>query len=63
MEAVDDYTLKIHLKVASSPEDWLLANNRATADFILQSKLMNEEYEHTVINFSKNIQTRAKELK
>lgn len=40
-----------------------IANNRATADFILQSKLMNEEYEHTVINFSKNIQTRAKELK
>ena len=30
VEALDDYTLKIHLKVASSPEDWLLANNRAT---------------------------------
>ena len=43
--------------------DTPIANNRATTDFILQSKLMNEEYEHTVINFSKNIQTRAKELK
>ena len=57
-----DPDVKALLRIAQV-YDIPIANNRATADFILQSKLMNEEYEHTVINFSKNIQTRAKELK
>ena len=57
-----DPDVKALLRIAQV-YDIPIANNRATADFILQSKLMNEEYGHTVINFSKNIQTRAKELK
>ena len=57
-----DPDVKALLRIAQV-YDIPIANNRATEDFILQSKLMNEEYEHTVINFSKNIQTRAKELK
>lgn len=39
-----------------------IANNRATADFMITSKFMEEEYDHKVINFSKNIANRAKSL-
>lgn len=35
-----------------------IANNQATADFLITSKFMNEEYEHSVINFNKNIKSR-----
>lgn len=35
-----------------------IATNRSTADFLITSKFMNEEYEHSVINFNKNIKNR-----
>lgn len=39
-----------------------MAINKATADFMIQSVLMNEKYDHEVINFHKNIQERAEKL-
>lgn len=39
------------------------AANRASADFIISSPLMEEEYNHTVINFKQNIENRVRELK
>jgi methylglyoxal synthase len=38
-----------------------LANNRATADFLIRSPLMNEEYEHTIIDFKQQVIDRAKD--
>lgn len=35
-----------------------VANNKATADFILHSKFMNSEYEREVINYNKTISQR-----
>ncbi len=40
-----------------------IANNRATADFLLASRYMNEEYERRVINYNKRILRRLEELK
>lgn len=39
-----------------------MAINKATADFMLTSPLMNDDYEHDVINFKKNVKERAKTL-
>ena len=39
-----------------------IANNRATADFMIHSSLMNESYDHRVINFSKSVADRAHTL-
>lgn len=39
-----------------------IANNVSTADFIVRSSLMNEEYVHIVENFANTVQTRATEL-
>lgn len=39
-----------------------MAINKATADFMIQSKLMDSEYNHEVINFRKNIQERAEHM-
>lgn len=39
-----------------------MANNRATADFMITSKYMDEKYDHEVINFKKHIRDRAKNL-
>ena len=39
-----------------------IANNRATADFIITSQYMNTEYKHDIINFRKNIEDRANTL-
>lgn len=39
-----------------------MAVNKATADFIIKSTLMNEDYDHDIINFQKNIADRAKTL-
>ncbi len=38
------------------------ANNKATADFLIRSSLMDEEYDHEIINFKQNIQQRAETL-
>jgi methylglyoxal synthase len=38
------------------------ANNKATADFLIRSTLMDEEYDHEVINFKQNIAHRAETL-
>ncbi len=40
-----------------------IANNRATADFLLASRYMEEEYERRVINYNKRILSRLEELK
>lgn len=37
-----------------------IANNLATADFIISSNLMNEVYEHKMENYNKKIQIRVK---
>ena len=39
-----------------------IANNRATADFIINSKFMDTEYTRKLINFRRNVDMRAKEL-
>ena len=38
-----------------------VANNRATADFLLSSPLMNQEYERSIADYSKIIKNRVKE--
>ena len=39
-----------------------IANNKATADFMITSSYMDEEYYHDVVNFQRNIEQRAKTL-
>jgi len=39
------------------------AGNQATADFLITSYLMDEEYKHYVINFKQNIKERVEKLK
>lgn len=39
-----------------------IANNKASADFMISSKLMETEYEHEIINFNKTIKERAGSL-
>ena len=39
------------------------ALNKASADYLISSPLMDDEYEHEVINFKQNIKNRAEELK
>lgn len=49
-----DPDVKALLRIAQV-YDIPIANNRATADFMIHSSLMNQEYEHKVINFKQNI--------
>lgn len=56
-----DPDVKALLRIAQV-YDIPIANNRATADFIVTSAFMNEEYTHKVINFKKNIEDRASTL-
>lgn len=56
-----DPDVKALLRIAQV-YDIPIANNRATADFLITSSFMNEEYNHNVINFTKHIQERAKSL-
>lgn len=56
-----DPDVKALLRIAQV-YDIPIANNRATADFLLHSFYMNEEYEHTVANFQRNVENRAKAL-
>lgn len=39
-----------------------MAINNATADFIIHSDYMDEEYDHEVINFKENVEKRAETL-
>ena len=53
-----DPDVKALLRIAQV-YDIPIANNRATADFMITSSLMDQEYEHDVINFKQNIIDRA----
>lgn len=52
-----DPDVKALLRIAQV-YDIPMANNKATADFMINSALMDQEYDHAVINFNKNIQDR-----
>jgi len=56
-----DVDVKALLRIALV-YDIPIATNRASADFMITSPLMVEEYEHQVINFSNSVQQRAKTL-
>ncbi len=56
-----DPDVKALLRIAQV-YDIPIANNKATADFLITSKFMEEEYDHKVINFSKSIAMRARTL-
>lgn len=56
-----DPDVKALLRIAQV-YDIPIANNKATADFIITSPYINEVYEHQVINFNKNVKDRADTL-
>lgn len=56
-----DPDVKALLRIAQV-YDIPIANNRATADFMITSSFMKEEYDHKIINFNKNIRERASRL-
>ena len=56
-----DPDVKALLRIAQV-YDIPIANNRATADFLISSPLMNKTYDHRVINFHEAIADRAKKL-
>ena len=56
-----DPDVKALLRIAQV-YDIPIANNKATADFMITSCYMEEEYEHKVMNFKKNVTDRAKTL-
>ena len=57
-----DPDVKALLRIAQV-YDIPIANNRATADFLITSPYMEEEYTHKVINFQENIRERAEQMK
>lgn len=56
-----DPDVKALLRIAQV-YDIPIANNKATADFLITSKFMSEEYSHDVMNFQRNVENRAKTL-
>ena len=56
-----DPDVKALLRIAQV-YDIPIANNKASADFMITSSYMDEEYEHDIINFHQNISDRAKTL-
>ena len=56
-----DPDVKALLRIAQV-YDIPIANNKATADFMITSKYMTEEYDHNIINFNKSIRDRANTL-
>jgi len=56
-----DPDVKALLRIAQV-YDIPIANNKATADFLITSSYMDKEYNHQVINFKQNIAERAKTL-
>lgn len=59
--APHDPDVKALLRIAQV-YDIPIANNRATADFLIHSSFMNESYDHRVVNFNKSIAERAESL-
>lgn len=57
-----DPDVKALLRIAQV-YDIPIANNKATADFMITSKYMEEEYDHQVMNFHKNIINRVDGMK
>lgn len=57
-----DPDVKALLRIAAV-YDIPVANNRATADFMLTSIYMNEEYERQVVNYNKTIASRLATFK
>jgi methylglyoxal synthase len=53
-----DPDVKALLRIAQV-YDIPIANNKATADFMIHSTLMNQEYEHKVINYRQKVIDRA----
>lgn len=56
-----DPDVKALLRIAQV-YDIPIANNRSSADFMITSRYMDEEYQHKIINFKKNIMERSKSL-
>lgn len=56
-----DPDVKALLRIAQV-YDIPIANNKASADFIITSPYMSEEYDREILNFSKNIKERASTL-
>lgn len=56
-----DPDVKALLRIAQV-YDIPIANNQATADFMIHSPLMDQEYEHKVINFRQNVIDRVKTI-
>ena len=56
-----DPDVKALLRIAQV-YDIPMANNKASADFMITSKLMGEEYQHEVVNFQLSVQERSKIL-
>jgi methylglyoxal synthase len=56
-----DPDVKALLRIAAV-YDIPVANNRATADFMITSRYMNEEYERKVLNYNTIIQRRLKDF-
>ena len=57
-----DPDVKALLRIAQV-YDIPIANNKATADFMISSPLMNETYDHRVINFHEAIATGRRRCK
>lgn len=57
-----DPDVKALLRIAAV-YDIPIANNRATADFLINSKYMDQEYDRVVENYNKTIEQRFEQLK
>ena len=55
-----DPDVKALLRIAQV-YDIPIANNRSTADFMITSRFMEDEYVHRVMNFDRNVEKRVKE--
>ena len=56
-----DPDVKALLRIAQV-YDIPMANNKSTADFLITSKYMDEEYDHNVINFQANVMARVESM-
>lgn len=56
-----DPDVKALLRIAQV-YDIPIANNIATADFMIHSTLMNEQYSHQIENFKNTVDVRVKEM-